>query len=104
MQVDGGGEFAAQLAAACQERGREHFVLPPPAPKLNGHVERAEHTHTEEFYEITPTHFALAPMNVELRAWEHTYHTVHPYQALGYLTPAEFLTRSQPQRKEPMCH
>ena len=24
-------------------------------------------------------------------AWEHTYNTVRPHQALGYLTPAQFL-------------
>ena len=27
------------------------FVLPPGNPKLNGHVERANRTHTEEFYQ-----------------------------------------------------
>ena len=104
LQVDGGGEFAAQFEVACQERGLQLFVLPPRSPKLNGHVERANRTHTEEFYEITPTNFALAPLNAELRAWEHTYNTVRPHQALGYLTPAEFLAQSQPHRKEPMCH
>jgi putative transposase len=29
------------------------FVLPPRSPKLNGAVERANRTHTEEFYQIT---------------------------------------------------
>ena len=104
LQVDGGSEFAAQFEAACQERGLELFVLPPRSPKRNGHLERANRTHTEEFYAITPTHFALAPLNAELRAWEPTYNTIRPHQALGYLTPAEFLAQSQPHRKEPMCH
>ena len=104
LQVDGGGEFAAQFEAACQERGLELFVLPPRSPKLNGHVERANRTHTEEFYEITPSTFEISALNRELQAWEHTYNTVRPHQALGYLTPAEFLAQSQPQRKEPMCH
>ena len=49
LQVDGGGEFAAQFEAACQARGLELFVLPPRSPKLNRHVERAKRTHTEEF-------------------------------------------------------
>jgi transposase InsO family protein len=26
-----------------------------------------------------------------LRDWEHVYNTVRPHQALGYLTPAEYL-------------
>ena len=78
--------------------------MPPRSPKLNGHVERANRTHTEEFYEITPTNFALAPLNAELRAWEHTYNTVRPHQALGYLTPAGLFAPSQPHRKELICH
>ena len=45
----------AAVATSCQERGLELFVLPPPSPKLNGHVERAKRTHTEELYQITPT-------------------------------------------------
>jgi transposase InsO family protein len=104
LQVDGGSEFAAQFEDACRERGLELFVLPPRSPQLNGHVERANRTHTEEFYEITPSTFELAALNCELRAWEHTYNTVRPHQALGYLTPAEFLAQSQPHRKEPVCH
>jgi len=28
-------------------------VLPPRSPKLNGAVERANRTHTEEFYQVT---------------------------------------------------
>jgi len=33
----------------------------------------------------------VAALRVELRAWEHTYNFVRPHQALGYLTPAEYL-------------
>jgi transposase InsO family protein len=104
LQVDGGSEFAAPFEEACRERGLELFLLPPRSPKLNGHVERANRTPTEEFYEITPSTFELAALNRELRAWEHTYNTVRPHQALGYLTPAQFLAQSQPQRKEPRFH
>jgi putative transposase len=50
LQVDGGSEFAAEFEAACQQRGLRLFVLPPRSPKLNGAVERANRTHTEEFY------------------------------------------------------
>jgi hypothetical protein len=34
LPVDGGGEFAAQFEAACQERGLELFVSPPSGPRL----------------------------------------------------------------------
>jgi putative transposase len=104
LQVDGGSEFAAVFEQACLERGIKLFVLPPRSPKLNGQVERANRTHTEEFYEITPFSLPLTELNRELQDWEQTYNTVRPHQALGYLTPLEFLAQSSTQRKEPKCH
>ncbi len=47
-------EFAADFELACQQRRLHLFVLPPRSPKLNGAVERANRTHTEEFYQVTP--------------------------------------------------
>src|SRR6185437_14485090 len=78
VQVDGGSEFAADFEQACQQLGFRLFVLPPRSPKLNGHVERANRTHTEEFHEITPTDWRLPALNRQLRAWEQTYNTVPP--------------------------
>ena len=104
LQVDGGSEFAALFEAACRQRGVRLFVLPPRSPKLNGRVERAHRTHTEEFYEITPCPLQITQLNRDLHAWEHTYNTVRPHQALGYLTPQQFLAQSLPPRKEPQCH
>jgi transposase InsO family protein len=91
IQVDGGSEYAGAFEAACQRRGIQLFTLPPRSPKLNGHVERAHRTHREEFYEVTDVVWTVAELNRELRAWETIYNTVRPHQALGYLTPQEFL-------------
>ena len=104
LQVDGGSEFAAVFEAACRERGVRLFVLPPRSPQLNGRVERANRTHTEEFYEITPCSLPIAQLNRELLDWERTYNTVRPHQALGYLTPQQFLAQSSSHRKELECH
>ncbi len=95
LQVDGGSEFAAAFEQACQQRGLWLFVLPPRSPKLNGSVERAQRTPTEEFYEVTPCSFEIAQLNQELRAWEQVYNTVRPHQPLGYLTPEQFLAQWQ---------
>jgi putative transposase len=100
LQVDGGSEFAADFEQACQQRGLHLFVLPPRSPKLNGAVERANRTHTEEFYQVTPCSLEMKKLNRELRQWENIYNTVRPHQALGYLTPLQFLHRSSPQRRE----
>ena len=64
--------------------------LPPRSPKLNGAVERAHRTHTEEFYKITDSTFEIAELASELLEWERIYNTVRPHQALGYLTPLKF--------------
>ena len=104
LQVDGGSEFAALFEVACRERTIRLFVLPPRSPKLNGRVERANRTHTEEFYELTPCALSIAELNRELQTWERTYNTVRPHQALGYLTPQQFLAQTSSQRKELQCH
>jgi transposase InsO family protein len=91
ISIDNGSEFMAQFEAACQARGVRLFVLPPRSPKLHGAVERANRTHTEEFYEVTDAEPELEAFQAELLAWERTYNTIRPHQALGYLTPAEFL-------------
>lgn len=95
---------AAEFEQACKQRGLLLFVLPPRSPKLNGHVERAQRTHTEEFYEVIPDSFQLPVLNRQLRAWERIYNTVRPHQALGYLTPQQFLSHSHSLRKDPLCH
>jgi len=101
IQVDGGAEYEALFETACQRRGMKLFVLPPRSPKLNGGVERAHRTHTEEFYEVTDSTFEVADLRQSLLQWELKYNTVRPHQALGYLTPFKFLEQ---QRKEVGCH
>jgi putative transposase len=91
ISIDNGSEFMAEFEAACAARGIRLFVLPPRSPKLHGAVERANRTHAEEFYEVTTAEPDLAAFQVELRAWETVYNTIRPHQALGYLTPAEYL-------------
>src|SRR5579863_228269 len=100
LQVDGGSEFAAEFEHACQQRGLHLFVLPPRSPKLNGAVDRANRTHTEEFYQVTNCSLEMNKLNRELRQWEKIYNTVRPHQSLGYLTPQQFLLRTSSQRKE----
>ena len=91
IQVDGGSEFQGGFEQACQERGLHLFVLPPRSPKLNGHVERAQRTHTEEFYEVYPDDLDITTLNQALREWERVYNYIRPHQSLGYLTPFEYL-------------
>jgi putative transposase len=91
ISIDNGAEFMAEFETACEARGIRLFVLPPRSPKLHGAVERANRTHTEEFYEVTTAEPDRASLQAELRAWETVYNTIRPHQALGYRTPAEYL-------------
>ena len=94
IQVDGGSEFQSVFEETCQQLGIRLFVLPPRSPKLNGCVERSNRTHTEEFYEVTDCDFEIAQLNKALLAWEKTYNTFRPHQALGYLTPHQYLLQN----------
>jgi transposase InsO family protein len=91
ISIDNGSEFMAEFEAACEARAIRLFVLPPRSPKLHGTVERANRTHLEEFYEVTDAEPSLIAFQAGLRAWELVYNTIRPHQALGYLTPAEYL-------------
>jgi transposase InsO family protein len=90
IQVDGGSEFKAEFEVLCRERGLLLFVLPPRSPKLNGHVERAQRTHKEEFYQMLDPPDSIAELRKMLRAQEVVYNTVRPHQALGQQTPKQF--------------
>jgi putative transposase len=91
LQVDGGSEFYSDFEEECQRRDISLFVLPPKSPKLNGCVERAHRTHTEEFYEVYEVPWNVTELNPELRRWENIYNGVRPHQALNYKTPLQFL-------------
>jgi putative transposase len=91
IQVDGGSEFMAEFEDACETKGILLFELPPRSPKLNGRVERANRTYREELYDCSTATPTVAGLAIELREWEHTYNHIRPHQALGYLTPAQFL-------------
>ena len=91
IQVDGGSEFMAGFETACQARGIALYVLPPRSPKLNGRVERLNGTARREFWECHDGDLDLPSLTAALRAWETTYNTKRPHQALGYLTPTAHL-------------
>jgi transposase InsO family protein len=91
FQVDGGSEFAAEFERECQRRGILLFLLPPRSPELNGHVERAQRTHTEEFYEVQDPSLDIPTLNRQLQAWEVVYNTIRLHQSLGQRTPLQFL-------------
>ncbi len=90
IQIDGGSEFKDQFEEACRSKKIPLFVLPPRSPKLNGHVERANRTHREEFYEVNDVDLDLEEHNKQLEKWVHEYNYIRPHQSLDYLTPYQY--------------
>jgi len=92
VQTDGGSEFYAEFEEACKEMGIRFFCLPPRSPKLNGGVERLNRTSREECWNLYEGETNLENMRPSLRQWMMVeYNQVRPHQALGYLTPTEYL-------------
>jgi len=60
-------------------------------------VERAHKTHIEEFYEVYDGDLEITTLNQALLAWEHTYNTIRPHQALDGRTPMEYLQQCHPE-------
>ena len=92
IQVDGGSEFRAEFEDACRERNLCLFVLPPKRPQLNGHVERAQGSWRYEFYGVENLPSRLKPLQLRIDAFAHRFNHTRPHQALGDLTPAEYLS------------
>src|SRR4051794_19797690 len=92
IQVDGGSEFRAEFEDACRERNLCLFVLPPNRPQLNGHVERAQGSWRYEFYGVEDLPSRLKPLQLRIDAFAHRFNHTRPHQALGDLTPAEYLS------------
>lgn len=90
IQIDGGSEFKKHFEEACQMKNVRLFVIPARSPKLQGHVERANRTHREEFYEVETIGSTLEEHNRQLEHWTNTYNTIRPHQSLAYLTPQEY--------------
>ena len=104
LQVDGGSEFAAEFEEACQQKELPLFVLPPKSPKLNGHVERSNRTHNEEFYEVHAQSDQLSVLNRQLHRWEKTYNCVRPHQSLGLPHPTRIHYPLETKSRKAKCH
>jgi len=92
VQVDGGSEFMAEFESACQEKGVQLFVLLPRSPQLNDCVERAQRTHTEEFY------------HAYADDWGRIYNCVRPHASLDNMTPQEYIQSHYPKCSPQVSH
>jgi transposase InsO family protein len=103
IQTDNGPEYLGDFAVGARRLGLTHYYNRPYYPQGNGRIERCFKTDEEEFYQVEDLPADLRGLDRKLQAWNHTYETVRPHQALGYLTPEAFYQQWQhlhPRGKE----
>ncbi|NCS68179.1 transposase [Candidatus Peregrinibacteria bacterium] len=98
VQTDNGSSFLKEFDKACQERGIPHYFIYPRTPKQNTYVEISHEADKREFYQQGNVHCLLPVMQRKIREWEDTWNNVRPHEALGQLTPAEYLLKLQTSR------
>jgi transposase InsO family protein len=94
-QTDNGAPFLKEFDELCKKMGLPHYFIYPRSPKQNSYVERSHGADEREFYQQGNTHSLLPVMQGKIREWEHTWNTVRPHEALGQLTPQEYLAKLQ---------
>ena len=87
VQVDGGADLHGAFEQQCRLRQIKLFVLPPRSPKLNGSVESAQRTHTEEFYQVYKLPWRMREIRPHLQRWQKPYNYTRPHQSHGHPSP-----------------
>ena len=89
---DNGSENAGTFQARIRGMDVVHFWSRPGTPTDNPRAERSHRSDDDEFYALDGNVRRSLPRLVAAGlAWERTWNDVRPHQALGYLTPAEFV-------------
>ncbi|OHA70217.1 MAG: hypothetical protein A3D64_00895 [Candidatus Wildermuthbacteria bacterium RIFCSPHIGHO2_02_FULL_49_9] len=95
VQTDNGAPFLKEFEKLCQELNLPHYFTYPRSPKENTYVEISHGADEREFYQQGNAWSLLPVMQRKIREWEHVWNTVRPHEALGQLTPEEYLAKLQ---------
>lgn len=95
VQTDNGAPFLKEFEKKCKEKGILHYFIYPRSPKQNTYVEISHGADEREFYQQGNVYSLLPVMQRKIQEWEHTWNTVRPHEALGQLTPEEYLAKLQ---------
>lgn len=90
IQTDNGGEFLKYFHKELECQSITHYFSDPNCPKQNSRVERVIQTSEDEFWNFKEG-YTVEELNDLADEWNHTYNYIRPHQALGYLTPMEYL-------------
>lgn len=95
VQTDNGSTFLKEFDKLCQEKGISHYFIYPRTPKQNTYVEISQGADKREFYQQGNVCSLLPIMQRKVKEWENIWNNVRPHEALGQLTPSEYLWKLQ---------
>lgn len=98
VQTDNGSPFLKEFDRLCKDKGLPHYFIYPRSPKQNTYVEISHGADKREFYQQGNVSSLLPVMQRRIREWENTWNNVRPHEALGQLTPEEYLAKLKTTR------
>jgi len=98
VQTDNGPTFLKEFDRLCKELNIPHYFIYPRTPKQNTYVEISHEADKREFYQQGNTCSILPVMQEKIKGWEDIWNNIRPHEALGQLTPSEYLLKLQTNR------
>lgn len=92
IQTDNGAPFQKEFEMTCKKHRIDHFFIEPRQPKQNSYVEISHEADDREFYNLGNVYINFETQRAKLKEWQKTWNEVRPHQALGQLTPREYLS------------
>lgn len=93
IQTDNGSPFQSKFDILCKELNIPHYYTYPRNPKQNTYVEISHGADEREFYQQGNTYSILSVMQEKIKEWEYIWNNYRPHEALGQLTPMEYIER-----------
>ena len=93
VQTDNGAPFLKEFDRLCKELRLPHYFIYPHSPKQNTYVERSHRSDEREFYQQGKIYSSLTTMQARIKEREYLWNNIRPHEALGQLTPEEYLLK-----------
>ena len=99
IQTDNVSEFLGFFDKELKRLNIPHCFIYPHSPKQNSYVERSHLSDEKEFYLFRGNISSiLEEMQKNILQWEYVWNNIRPHQALGQLTPKEYLQKLLQQK------
>lgn len=93
VQTDNGKEFLKYFDILCKKLSLTHYFIQPAHPKQNTYVENSHGSDEREFYQQGKVTCDIESMYDVLAEREYEWNHIRPHEALGQLTPDEYLIK-----------